>query len=133
MASWVRLVLNSSTTAGWTFAASAALGLTFWDQLLLSLLVATATFAMYAYDYISGAMDGADDGAKPERIACIRAHANAMRASIQAAMLVCTAALLALRPVLPSLSVVAVGMVLGFAYNASWLPGELPQTSWLVW
>ncbi|WIA21930.1 hypothetical protein OEZ85_004297 [Tetradesmus obliquus] len=40
-------------------------------------------------------------------------------------MLVCTAALLALRPGTHSLSVVAVGMLTGFAYNASWLPGQL--------
>jgi hypothetical protein len=101
------------------------MNLTRWDQLLLSLIVGTATFAMYAADYLSGAVTGSDDCSKPERAACIRAHASAMRASIQAAMVVCTVALLLLlRPGAPSLSVVAVGMLLGFAYNASWLPGE---------
>ncbi|WIA42375.1 hypothetical protein OEZ86_008380 [Tetradesmus obliquus] len=77
---------------------------------------------MYAQDYLSGALDGADNDAKPQRAACLRAHASVMRASIRAAMLVCTAALLALRPGTHSLSVVAVGMLTGFAYNASWLP-----------
>jgi hypothetical protein len=124
MASWGRSVLNGGTTAGWTFAASAALGLTHYDQLLLALLVGTATFAMYAQDYLSGALDGADDGAKQARAAFLRAHASMMRASIRAAMVVCTAAMLALRPGTQSLSVVAAGMLLGFAYNANWLPGE---------
>jgi hypothetical protein len=124
VASWGRSTLNGCTTAGWTFAACAAMNLTRRDQLLLSLIVGTATFAMYAADYLSGALTGSDNVAKPERAACIRAHASAMRASIQAAMVVCTVALLLLRPGAPSLSVVAVGMLLGFAYNASWLPGE---------
>lgn len=122
--------MNGGTTAGWTFAACAAMGLNSWDQLLLTLLVGTATFAVYAQDYLSGALDGADNDAKPQRAACLRAHASAMRASIRAAMLVCTAALLALRPGTHSLSVVAVGLLTGFAYNASWLPGELAGVAW---
>jgi len=124
-ASWGRSVLNGATTAGWTFATSAALGLTQHQQVLLTVLVGAAAFAMYAQDYLAGALDGADDEAKPERAACLRAYAVAMRANIAAALVACIAALLALRPGVSSLAVVGAGMLLGFAYNASWLPGVL--------
>jgi len=95
------------------------------QQLLLTLLVGAAAFAMYAQDYLAGALDGADDQAKPQRAACLRAHALAMRASIAAALVACLAAVLALQPGRSSLAVVGAGTLLGFAYNASWLPGKL--------
>lgn len=124
MASWGRSILNGATTAGWTFAMCAAAGVTHHQQLLLTLLVGGAAFAMYAQDYLAGALDGADDQAKPQRSACLRAHAVPMRVSIAAALLTSIWALLALQPGRSSLAVVGAGTLLGFAYNASWLPGR---------